>query len=88
MVVNVIKGELNNNLYNKVNIIKVFSDKNDEIVTVNYLNKFLKSKYKRNYQIYDSETIEDENRSLFKAILYNNSVNADEFKGTIEIYEY
>lgn len=86
MVVNVIKGILGGNPNNDINIIKTFGG--NEIATVSFLNKCLQSKYKKNYQIYDSHSIEEENKRLFKAMLYSYNIDAEQFEGTIEIYEY
>lgn len=85
MIVNVIKGivkPLNEN----INIIKTFGD--NDVITISLVNKCLKSKYKKNYQIYDSQDIEEENKRLFKALLYSYNIDAEQFEGTIEIYEY
>ena len=85
MIVNIIKGIIKP--YNKpIEIIKTFGDEN-EIATISFLNKYLKSKYKKDYQLYDSRNIE-ENKRLFKALLYSYNIDAEQFEGTIEIYEY
>ena len=66
-----------------------------QMIIPTYFNQFeisifisLKSKYKKNYQIYDSQDIEEENKRLFKALLYSYNIDAEQFEGTIEIYEY
>ena len=85
MIVNVIKGIVKPRNEN-INIIKTFGD--NDVITISLVNKCLKSKYKKNYQIYDSQDIEEENKRLFKALLYSYNINAEQFEGTIEIYEY
>lgn len=85
MIVNVIKGIVKPRNEN-INIIKTFGD--NEVITISLVNKCLKSKYKKNYQIYDSQDIEEENKRLFKALLYSYNIDAEQFEGTIEIYEY
>ena len=86
MIDNIIKGIIKP--YNKhIEIIKTFGDEN-EIATISFLNKYLKSKYKKDYQLYDSRNIEEENKRLFKALLYSYNIDAEQFEGTIEIYEY
>ena len=85
MIVNVIKGIVKPRNEN-INIIKTFGD--NEVITISLVNKYLKSKYKKNYQIYDSQDIEEENKRLFKALLYSYNIDAEQFEGTIEIYEY
>ena len=85
MIVNVIKGIVKPRNEN-INIIKTFGD--NEVITISLVNKCLKSKYKKNYQIYDSQDLEEENKRLFKALLYSYNIDAEQFEGTIEIYEY
>lgn len=85
MIVNVIKGIVKPQNEN-INIIKTFGD--NEVITISLVNKCIKAKYKKNYQIYDSQDIEEENKRLFKALLYSYNINAEQFEGTIEIYEY
>ena len=85
MIVNVIKGIVKPRNEN-INIIKTFGD--NEVITISLVNKCLKSKYQKNYQIYDSQDIEEENNRLFKALLYSYNIDAEQFEGTIEIYEY
>ena len=85
MIVNVIKGIVKPRNEN-INIIKTFGD--NDVITISLVNKCLKSKYKKNYQIYDSQDIEEENKRLFKALLYSYNIDAEQFEGTIEIYEY
>ena len=85
MIVNVIKGIVKPRNEN-INIIKTFGD--NEVITISLVNKCLKSKYKKNYQIYDSHDLEEENKRLFKALLYSYNIDAEQFEGTVEIYEY
>ena len=85
MIVNVIKGIVKT-LNENINIINTFGD--NDVITISLVNKCLKSKYKKNYQIYDSQDIEEENKRLFKALLYSYNIDAEQFEGTIEIYEY
>ena len=85
MIVNVIKGIVKPRNEN-INIIKTFGD--NEVITISLVNKCLKSKYKKNYQIYDSQDLEEENKRLFKAVLYSYNIDAEQFEGTVEIYEY
>lgn len=85
MIVNVIKGIVKPRNEN-INIIKTFGD--NEVITISLVNKCLKSKYKKNYQIYDSQDLEEENKRLFKALLYSYNIDAEQFEGTVEIYEY
>lgn len=87
MIVNVINGNLNKDLYNTVHIVKVFGYEENEIKTINMVNEIITAQEKKDYQLYDSETIEEESKTLFKALLYNNGVDAEKFEGTIEIYE-
>lgn len=86
MIINTIDGILDNNIDNKVHIIRTFGDYNEQLL-MDFLNGS-KSKHKNNYQKYDSDTIEEENKKLFKALLFNNGVDADIFTGTIEIFEF